>query len=356
MKKIVFIAPRFHTNQAEIVRLLIQIGYEVEFIVERRSNIETYEYIYPLLVPYLNWRVFGNHRTIVNWLSYVRVLRKTRAEYVIIRDPVRIFPILSALICFLVGCNVIFYTQMKYNKNYRMYRRLQYHSLIYFFRARWYTPVHGLNTEKVVTNINRLHYIPFPIENYPRKASKDGIIRVLSVGKYELRKNQLELVKVVHALSRRFDIRLLIVGECSTIEHEKIYAELNSYIKDYKLEYYVELMVNINPNKMGELYAQSDIFVLPSYNEPASISIIEAMAYNLPAIVSDDCGNRDYIKHGETGYYFNLGSIFSLLVCMYRLIHNEDKRNEFSLATYNRKMKFYSPEIFVESFEKLLSS
>ena len=38
------------------------------------------------------------------------------------------------------------------------------------------------------------------------------------------------------------------------------------------------------------------MFILPSKNEPASISLLEAMGNSMPVICSDTCGTRFYLK------------------------------------------------------------
>lgn len=55
-------------------------------------------------------------------------------------------------------------------------------------------------------------------------------------------------------------------------------------------------------NDVKELYEMSDCFVMPSFREGLSRSIMEAMASGLPCIVSDIRGNRDLIDDKKGGY------------------------------------------------------
>lgn len=52
------------------------------------------------------------------------------------------------------------------------------------------------------------------------------------------------------------------------------------------------------------LLQESDLFVLPSVNEPCSVALSEAMALGLPAVVSRSGGNVDTVQHGKTGLLF----------------------------------------------------
>ncbi len=64
------------------------------------------------------------------------------------------------------------------------------------------------------------------------------------------------------------------------------------------------------PGATGDIegvLAGSDLFVLPSTNEPCSVALIEAMAMGLPAVVSASGGNVDIVRDGVTGLLFRPG-------------------------------------------------
>ena len=49
-------------------------------------------------------------------------------------------------------------------------------------------------------------------------------------------------------------------------------------------------------------YAAADALVLPTLYDPFPNVVLEAMAMGLPAIVSDQCGAAELVKHGESGW------------------------------------------------------
>ena len=57
-----------------------------------------------------------------------------------------------------------------------------------------------------------------------------------------------------------------------------------------------------NSPLLKELYAQADVFVLPTRAECFGIATVEAMASGLPVIAGDVGGARDIVDDGETGW------------------------------------------------------
>ncbi|MEE1279514.1 MAG: glycosyltransferase family 4 protein [Oscillospiraceae bacterium] len=51
-----------------------------------------------------------------------------------------------------------------------------------------------------------------------------------------------------------------------------------------------------------QLYAAADVFVMPSFREGLSRSMMEAMASGLPCVASEIRGNVDLIENGKNGY------------------------------------------------------
>ncbi|MFM8319533.1 MAG: glycosyltransferase family 4 protein [Chloroflexota bacterium] len=59
-------------------------------------------------------------------------------------------------------------------------------------------------------------------------------------------------------------------------------------------------------------YRSADLYVSPSHSDGASISLLEAMACGVPALVSDIPGNREWIVSGENGWLFRDGDPHAL--------------------------------------------
>jgi 1,2-diacylglycerol 3-alpha-glucosyltransferase len=94
-------------------------------------------------------------------------------------------------------------------------------------------------------------------------------------------------------------------------------------------------------------YAGAGCFVLPSTREPWGLVVNEAMAAELPVLVSDRCGCApDLVREGENGFRFDPSQSASLAEQLLRM----ERRNESERAEMGRKsgeiIARFTPEAF----------
>jgi len=75
----------------------------------------------------------------------------------------------------------------------------------------------------------------------------------------------------------------------------------------------------------------ADIYISGSLSDGASISLLEAMATELPAVVSDIPGNREWIEPGVGGYLFPTGDAEKLAESLVALARDAALRREMGL-------------------------
>jgi glycosyltransferase involved in cell wall biosynthesis len=63
---------------------------------------------------------------------------------------------------------------------------------------------------------------------------------------------------------------------------------------------------------LPDYYRSADLYISASYSDGSSISLLEAMACGVPALVSDIPGNREWITPGKAGWWFIKGDPKSL--------------------------------------------
>ncbi len=108
---------------------------------------------------------------------------------------------------------------------------------------------------------------------------------------------------------------LTIVG--SGRGEDKLKAKANSNIQ------FVGFIEN---NKLGEIYQQHDIFILPSVSETWGLVVEEALYWGLPVIVSSRVGSgEDMVKNLGTGEIFESGNQQSLQAAIETVSSNYEK-------------------------------
>lgn len=113
-----------------------------------------------------------------------------------------------------------------------------------------------------------------------------------------------------------------------------------------------------NQSELPAFYAAADALILPSDGrETWGLTVNEAMACGVPAIVSDAVGcSPDLIDEGETGYTYPLGDVDSLADCILalkQLCENEQAAIRQALAD---KMAQYSIERATAGLEEALEA
>lgn len=99
-----------------------------------------------------------------------------------------------------------------------------------------------------------------------------------------------------------------------------------------------------------DLLRASDIFLLTSYTEGASLAILEAMAAGLPVIASDVGGNGRLIDHGKNGLLFDVNDLECLANHVLDLYKHPHNRQLLGTAAKS-KARNYSVESMVRGYE-----
>ena len=120
--------------------------------------------------------------------------------------------------------------------------------------------------------------------------------RFLTVGKFEDRKSQRELLKA-WAMSLADKNAELMIKTFSFFDPEARAQELVDLIHSLKLENVTVYWGALDPDHMIELYRSADVFVLPSKGEGWGLPLIEAAATGVPIIATRYSGQEHYLKH-----------------------------------------------------------
>lgn len=93
----------------------------------------------------------------------------------------------------------------------------------------------------------------------------------------------------------------------------------------------------VNQSGLPDVYAASDILVLPSEYEPFGLVVNEAMLCRCPVIVSDQVGAKfDLVRESETGYVFPVGDVDALAAVLRRALRDRQQLRRMGEAARQR--------------------
>ena len=173
----------------------------------------------------------------------------------------------------------------------------------------------------------------------PRTYCVPGRRTLLGVGRLSEEKNFSTLVGTFARLAPRHpEWDLVILGEGP----ER--ATLEAQVRDAGLERRIFLPGSVgNP---GDWYAQACLYAMSSHFEGFPNTLVEAMAYGLPAVSFDcDTGPRDIIRHGVDGMLVPAGNAGTLESALDRLMGDDDLRAAFARRATEVRERFSMPKI-----------
>lgn len=144
------------------------------------------------------------------------------------------------------------------------------------------------NISKIPNGVDFDSFLNLPDKNdilqyYPSVAGKKVL---LFLGRINKIKGLDILVKAFGQLAcNRDDLCLIIAGP----DNDGYKTEIVQLINDYNVSDKVIFTGMISGHEKMSVLTGSDLFILPSYSEGFSISILEAMACGLPVIISNEC-------------------------------------------------------------------
>lgn len=165
---------------------------------------------------------------------------------------------------------------------------------------------------------------------------KDDDFVALVVGRLEKNKN---CGTVIEAVKKVSEVKLVFCGDG---EDREILEEQAKDLGD-------RVIFLGNRSDMSDIYHMADCFILASYREGLSRSIMEAMACGLPCIVSDIRGNRDLI---DKDLLFNPTDVNALAEKVERLSESEELRNKLKVCNLKR-IKDFSFNRVVDELSKI---
>ena len=371
--KVLYMSHRYHTNQTTIMKGWVENGHEVRFLSQYAGKIEDYKYVQPIVVGYsFLFRIFD--------YLYIHVIKRKDPAAIDMKLKLGVPPILK------LARNI-----KEFQPDVAIIRERSVYTIIMNAICKWYkipTILYNLSpvwdkpkkmdlAHKIVwkltpqyritpTNLVGIDYTGLVKDEYgywapflmePQVAPEDRTyfknnqINVFCIGKYQERKNLRMMIEVVEELLSKYDLHLTIAGELSNQFHQEYYDGVTKYVKEHGLENRVTFYTNISRKQIINIYKESDVYVVPSTGEPASITVIEAMSCSVPAISGSDNGTASYIDFGKTGYVFEDNNKDDLKDKLEQIICDRDNLKKMGAAGYRHVKECFQFDNYYKQIE-----
>jgi len=357
--KILFVVPRYHLNLYYRVKALQNAGHEVFLLVMYKLNSERYDILEPIVLKHskinvvlekINRKYENDMHKIPNSSDLKKKIKEISPDILIVKNLQGGLSLLS----FFHGRKIAkkIFALVQTNKHFVKNRFKKVIAFVFkkFFKVKVIiTPLKN----KLKKSDPWFSYIPFVIEinDFEKHYFKDNKINILDIGKFVKRKDHITLLKAINRLKDRYNIKLTIVGEKMNREVDKKFFD---YIEENNLQGMVIVKENLPHKEVLNVYREQDLFVLPSYNEPSACSTVEAMAYKLPVIISDDSGTNCYIKEGENGYVFKNRDDKDLAEKIEKIIKDKGNLIRMGEKGFIIAKEEHSLGLFIKKFNKLI--
>lgn len=180
---------------------------------------------------------------------------------------------------------------------------------------------HGIDAEKV-----RVVPLGVDIASFspgPQTARDDGAATILCVASVGLRKGVVHLARAVDRLRGRGIV-------CCA----RVYGAVDPFYRPALVPYLetgaLELGGFVSHTDLRDVYAQGDVFVLPTLSDGFGLVVYEAMACGLPVVVTDACGAP--VIDGKNGLVVPAGDDEALAAAVERLLVDRNFAAEIAAA------------------------
>jgi len=364
--KIAFLAPRYHTNQISLVKYLLKTKNKVSFYVTRVGKSEDHSTLKPTTIKLSHTsKVIKNfvnsnselfdYNYLIPSIKELLKFKSKKYDVIIIREPYKLMGFIYFLWAKLIGVKIITYFQREvYKKKSFKIKDIIEKIFIKASNDQCISPCLGnLKYKKFPTTTT---YLPFslPVNGVKKKWYLNNKINILTIGKFISRKKHLLLIRALSMIKSKNNFQLTIIGECSNKEHLNYLNKVKQEIKLRGLNF--NILINNKPRVVHKLYKKHDLFVLPSVNEPASVSNLEAMSHGLAVITTDSNQTSCYTEPGENGYVIKSNDLEDLKKKLEILINDKTKLKKFGYKSLSIVKQKYNPLITYGKFSRKISS
>lgn len=177
-----------------------------------------------------------------------------------------------------------------------------------------------------------------------QRVRQGGPVRVLFVGRMEVRKGVNTLLEAAIELIEEDDVEFYLVGKDTpnTGLDGRTYREMFEARQDIdeRVRSRIHFVGAVSEQELTQHYADADILCLPSRYESFGLVLIEGAVFGMPLVAANVGGMREIVEHEKNGLLFEVGDVRNLAAAIRRLLHDRSERERLgkqARADFERK-------------------
>ncbi|MGH9368664.1 MAG: glycosyltransferase family 4 protein, partial [Thermoanaerobaculia bacterium] len=183
----------------------------------------------------------------------------------------------------------------------------------------------------------------------PSRRERSECLRVVTVGSLVWVKGTTYAIQAVrHAVDAGVPVQFSIIGDGP--ERQRVLYTIH----DLGLQDHVRLLGGQTPVEVLDELRQSGVFVLPSLSEGFCNAVIEAMACELPVVITNSCGAREGVTDGLEGFIVPVRDPAAMASALIRLAADPELRRRMGREGRARVLRQFTLSRHVEKFVALL--
>jgi len=170
--------------------------------------------------------------------------------------------------------------------------------------------------------------------------------RIFYIGNIGREKGIYDIMEAARRLKGKVSLpfQVILAGPFNDRQEEQ---RVRTMVASYQLDDTVAFLGTVYDGVKEAAFLQADIFILPSYSEGIPQSMLEAMAFGLPVVVSNVGGIPEVVRDGEEGLIVKPGDIDALCGALRQLIESVEYRRKMGAAARRRIAMHHTVEIYM---------
>ncbi len=195
---------------------------------------------------------------------------------------------------------------------------LDHASLILVLTSSW-----GPRISKM-TNNSYIYVLPNSVKKSDIEFNKKKeYLNILFLGRINQMKGAYDLLEIAPKIIESYpSAKFVFAGDGEIEKFTQLCQKMNLSTN------YIKVTGWLDGKQKEKALKDASLLVLPSYFEGQSLSVLEAMAFGLPVVVTRVGGNPDVVKDGVNGFLVDAGDKKALFDKIIQLLNDEALRNK----------------------------